>query len=63
MPWSHPGAMLPQMECPACEDVDLLADLPGRWLCPACGWGWRLDATTGRAVEDCDLGNPPGGVE
>src|SRR5689334_17194765 len=26
--------------CPDCDDVPLLADLPGRWLCPDCGRGW-----------------------
>jgi rubredoxin len=39
------------MECPDDEGVDLMGDLPGRWLCPACGRGWRLDVV-GELVED-----------
>jgi hypothetical protein len=39
-------------QCPIDEDVHLMADLPGRWLCPVCGHGWRLDSGTGRLVED-----------
>jgi hypothetical protein len=40
------------MECPE-DGTDLMGDLPGRWLCPACGSGWRLDAS-GKVVEDDD---------
>jgi hypothetical protein len=40
------------VECPDCEDVVLMADLPGRHLCPACGRGWRVDSGSGRLVED-----------
>jgi hypothetical protein len=42
------------MECPEDEGVDLMHDLPDRYLCPACGRGWRLNTTTGKLVEDTD---------
>jgi hypothetical protein len=31
------------MQCPD-DETELMGDLPGRWLCPAYGRGWRLDA-------------------
>jgi len=42
------------MECPEDEGVDMLADLPGRWYCQACGRGWRIETTSGELVRGED---------
>jgi hypothetical protein len=42
----------PQVECPDDEGVDLMGDLPGRWLCPACSRGWTLTAAGELVPED-----------
>src|SRR6478609_4259735 len=51
---SHPDATLASMppDCPDCEDVPLLADLPGRWRCPDCGRGWMRAHSGALAPDD-----------